>query len=108
MIRISRITLGFLIVFFSSTEIFANDTIRIQVKTNERTAAALGFAVEGRKCGTAGKSYDGKGPTNKKYVFGYRRHTLFGADIICGSQVLTKDSTVTLVVLGDSCSIVVD
>ncbi|KTD11750.1 hypothetical protein Lgra_1208 [Legionella gratiana] len=108
MIRSSLITLSSLTIFFSSTEIFANDTIRVHVKTNEKTTAALGFVVEGKKSGTAGKSYSGKGPSNKKYVFGYRKHTPFGADIICGSTTLTKDSTVTLVVLGDNCSITVD
>ncbi|ARB91654.1 hypothetical protein [Legionella longbeachae] len=102
------IILSCLISFFYSTGIFANDTIRVQVKTNEKSAAALGFVVEGKKSGTAGKSYLGRGPSNKKYVFGFRKHTPFGDDIICGSKTLTKDSTVTLVVLGDNCSITVD
>lgn len=106
--RSSILTLGYLTMFVSATEIFADDTIRIHVKTNERTAAALGFVVDGKKSGNAGKSYAGKGPTNKKYVFGYRKHSVFGTDVICGSRTLTKDSTVTLVVLGDNCSITVD
>ncbi|VEB34896.1 Uncharacterised protein [Legionella sainthelensi] len=102
------VILSCLPTFFSSTDIFANDTIRVHVKTNEKTAAALGFVVEGKKSGTAGKSYSGRGPSNKEYVFGFRKHTPFGDDIVCGSKTLTKDSTVTLVVLGDNCSIIVD
>ncbi|KTD67634.1 hypothetical protein Lsan_0293 [Legionella santicrucis] len=106
--RSSLIILSCFTIFFFSTDVFANDTIRVHVKTNEKTAAALGFVVEGKKSGTAGKSYSGRGPSNKKYVFGFRKHTVFGDDVICGSKTLTKDTTVTLVVLGDNCSIIID
>ncbi|STY31075.1 Uncharacterised protein [Legionella wadsworthii] len=97
-----------IILFSFSIQSFAEDTIRVQVKTNEKTAAALGFTVDGKKSGARGKYYSGKGPVNKKYIFGYRKHSAFGDDVLCGSEVLTKDSVVTLKTEGKSCSIVVN
>ena len=108
MIKSSIKILSFLVIFFSSIQVFANDTIRVNVKTNEQKAAALGFAVDGKKYGTRGKSYSGKGPANKEYVFGYRKNFSISPDISCGSKTLTKDSTITLVITGEHCSIVVD
>ncbi|MCW8387705.1 hypothetical protein OQJ15_15455 [Fluoribacter dumoffii] len=97
-----------LIVFSVSLQAIANETIKVQVKTKEATAAALGFTVEGKKSGARGKSYSGKGPVNKVYVFGYRKNSAFGPDILCGSHKLTKDSIVTLVTTGNHCSIEVN
>ncbi|MCW8409388.1 hypothetical protein OQJ13_10420 [Legionella sp. PATHC035] len=99
--------IGF-ILFSFSIQAIAKDTITVQVKTDEKTAAALGFTVEGKKSGARGKSYSGKGPANKVYIFGYRKNSAFGPDILCGSQKLAKDSIVTLVTTGDHCSIEID
>mgnify|MGYP006892798464 FL=1 len=96
------------VLFSFSIHAFADDTIKVQVKTDEQTAAALGFIVDGKKSGARGKSYSGKGPANKVYVFGYRKNSAFGKDIMCGSQKLAKDSTVTLVTTGEHCTIQVD
>ncbi|KTC80600.1 hypothetical protein [Legionella cherrii] len=97
-----------LILFSFTIQAIAKDTITVQVKTDEKTAAALGFTVEGKKSGARGKSYSGKGPANKVYIFGYRKNSAFGPDILCGSQKLAKDSIVTLVTSGDHCSIEID
>ena len=97
-----------LIIFSFSIQVLANDSIRVHVKTNEKTAAALGFTVDGKKSGTLGKSYLGKGPVNRKYIFGYRKNSALGPDVLCGSQVLTKDSIVILVTANDRCSIVIN
>ncbi|WP_392538170.1 hypothetical protein [Legionella sp. 227] len=99
--------IGF-IIFSFAIQAIAKDTISVQVKTDEKTAAALGFTVEGKKSGARGKSYSGKGPANKVYIFGYRKNSAFGPDILCGSQKLAKDSIVTLVTTGDHCSIEID
>ncbi|MFT4059935.1 MAG: hypothetical protein QM652_10350 [Legionella sp.] len=98
---------GLSIVFFSLTA-SATNTITVTVKTTEKSVAALGYAVEGKRLGGAGKSYTGKGPANHTYLFGYRKRLAYGDDFSCGSQVLTKDSTVTLVTDGEHCSIIVD
>ncbi|MCW8397355.1 hypothetical protein OQJ26_00915 [Legionella sp. PATHC038] len=99
--------IGFILFSFAIHAI-AKDTISVQVKTDEKTAAALGFTVEGKKSGARGKFYSGKGPANKVYIFGYRKNSAFGPDILCGSQKLAKDSIVTLVTTGDHCSIEID
>ncbi len=97
-----------LVILSFSIQALADDTIRVHVKTNEKTAAALGFTVDGKRAGTRGKSYLGKGPVNREYVFGYRKNSALGPDVLCGSQVLSKDSIVTLVTAGERCSIVVE
>lgn len=86
-----------------SLHVFAADTISISVKTNEKTAAAIGYTVGGKKSGGAGKSYVGKGPKNKTYAFGYRKKSVKGANISCGSLMLTKNSNVTLITKGNKC-----
>ncbi|MCE0721679.1 MULTISPECIES: hypothetical protein [Legionella] len=108
MIKKSLKNLSGLVLFSFSIQAFANDTIKVHVKTNEKTAAALGFTVEGKRSGSRGKIHSGKGPVNREYLFGYRKNSAFGPDVLCGSKVLTKDSTVTLVIAGDQCSIVVN
>src|SRR5690348_10785760 len=82
-------TLSSLILLLFSIQAFANETIHVRVKTNEKVAA-LGFIVEGKKSGMPGQSYTGKGPANKKYTFGYRKQSAFGPDITCGSEILSK------------------
>ncbi len=91
-----------------SMQAFADDTIKVHVKTKEKTAAAIGFTVGGKRSGSRGKIHSSKGPANREYIFGYRKNSTFGPDVLCGSKVLTKDSTVTLVIANDQCSIVVN
>lgn len=86
-----------------SLHVYAGKTIRITVKTDEHTATGIGYSVEGRASGTLGRTYHGRGVTNKEYVFGYRKHTIMGININCGSSILTKDSTIILVMKGDKC-----
>lgn len=108
MIKKSLKNLNALVLLSFSMQAFAHDTIRVDVKTKEKTAAALGFTVDGKRSGSRGKIHSGKGPVNREYIFGYRKNSAFGPDVLCGSKVLTKDSTVTLVMVGDQCSIVVN
>jgi hypothetical protein len=86
----------------------ATNTIKITVKSTEKSVAALGYAVVGKRLGGAGKLYIGKGPANQVYVFGYRNRLAYGDEFTCGSTVLTKDSTVILVSDGKNCTITVD
>ena len=86
-----------------SLQVFAEDTISITVKTNEKTAAGVGYSVGGKDSGGAGKSYKGKGPKNKKYSFGYRKNSVDGTNIPCGALTLTKNSSVTLITKGNKC-----
>lgn len=97
--------------FFSSIVIalfslhgFAANIITISVKTAEKKATGVGYSVGGKEIGGPGKSYTGKGPKNKKYLFGYRKKSV---DISCGAYTLTKDSTVTLISNGNKCHSVV-
>ena len=92
-----------IIIAVSSLQAFAEDSIKITVKTNEKAAAALGYSVGGKESGGAGKSFVGKGPKNKKYKFGYKKDTVNGPNISCGALTLTKNSTVTLVMKGHKC-----
>ncbi|HHT0593359.1 TPA: hypothetical protein ACTXXA_002273 [Legionella anisa] len=108
MIKKSLENLSVLALLSFSIQAHANDTIRVHVKTNEKTAAAIGFTVDGKRSGSRGKIHSGNGPVNREYIFGYRKNSTFGHDVLCGSKVLTKDSTVTLVIRGDQCSIVVN
>jgi hypothetical protein len=90
-----------------SLQSFAENTIKITVQTDEKRAAGIGYSVAGKKLGTLGKSYSGKGPINQKYVFGYRQDSFRGANITCGELTLTKDTTITLVTQGNECLSVV-
>lgn len=80
-----------------SLQAFAEDEIEITVSTEEKSAAAIGYTVEGKASGGPGKSYTGKGPINKEYVFGYRKDSKDGEDIRCGVVTLTKNTHITLV-----------
>ena len=79
----------------------AEDMIKVTVIATGK-AMAVGYQVEGKRVGGLGKSYSGKGPVNKKYSFGYRKHPI-GADISCGSLTLGKSSNVKLVTNGEQC-----
>lgn len=91
-----------------SLSAFADDQIKITVKTDEKTAAAIGYAVGGKALGGLGKTYSGSGPTNKKYVFGYRKHSIYGANVTCGELVLNKDSIVVIVADGNKCQVLIN
>jgi len=108
MIRNSIKIIGGTIFAVLSLQIFAENTIRITVKTEERTAAGIGYSVEGKIAGSIGKSYTGKGLKNKKYLFGYRKISISGTNISCGTKTLTKDTTITLVTQGDKCQSVIN
>ena len=79
----------------------ADDMIKVTVVATEK-AMAVGYQVEGKRVGGLGKTYSGKGPVNKKYSFGYRKHPI-GADISCGSIILSKSSKVKLITKGEQC-----
>lgn len=98
--------IGCVIIALFSVQAFAADPIKINVKTNEKTAQGIGYSVDGEESGGAGKSYSGTGPKNKLYKFGYRT-TAQGEDIRCGTVKLTKNSNVTLVVKRGKCHSVV-
>ena len=79
------------------------EQITVSVTTNDPTAAAIGYTVEGKESGGSGKSYTGHGPSNQTYAFGFRKTSVKGKNISCGSAVLTKNSNVTLVTKGNRC-----
>lgn len=93
--------------FIGSSSVFAANTIDITVTTNDRTAAVIGYSVNGKKSGGTGKSYRGKGPGSSTYLFGYRRSYLGGKDIPCGSHALTENSHVILINKGNRCRSIV-
>ena len=74
------------------------------MKTNEKSAAGIGYTIGGKESGGAGKSYVGTGQKNKSYAFGYRKDSANGANIRCGSLNLTKDSKVSLITKNGKCS----
>lgn len=96
-----------LIIALFSLQSFASKIIRVNIRTNEPKAAALGFSVDGRKAGGVGKSFSGRGPVNRTYLFGYRTKAPQRTNVSCGSHVLTKDSTVTLITKGNHCQSIV-
>ncbi len=108
MIRSSLKLAGIMYSLLFSLSAFADDIIHITVKTTETTAAGIGYLVEGKAAGGLGKTYTGQGTKNKQYVFGYRKSLVTGTNIFCGTRVLTKDSTVTLVTKGEKCQVVVE
>jgi hypothetical protein len=91
-----------------SLQTYADNRISIQVKTSEKTAAGIGYSVGGKELGGSGKSYSGKGPINQRYLFGYRKNSANGPNIQCGSLILTKNSSVTLVTKGNKCQSVLN
>ncbi|MCE0723245.1 MULTISPECIES: hypothetical protein [Legionella] len=90
-----------------SSFVYAEQTIRITVTTNDQNAAGIGYLVNGKKIGGPGKSYTGKGPKNGKYLFGYRIKSAQGRDVSCGSHKLTRDSYVILLAKKNKCRSIV-
>jgi hypothetical protein len=103
MITYSTKIYGCIIITLLSFQVFAGDTIKVTVTTNENSANGIGYSVDGRDFGGAGKSYVGDGPKNKRYFFGYRKKSLRVADVSCGALTLTKNSNVMLVMKGSQC-----
>ncbi|MBL7479379.1 hypothetical protein [Legionella bononiensis] len=103
MIRQVSKSLGCIFISLFSIHAFAADTIKITVKTMEKNAVAIGFTVDNKEFGTLGKSYSGRGPKDKEYYFGYKKDSLFGDNISCGSLTLTQDSTIVLMVQDNKC-----
>lgn len=91
-------------VFFALISFCASaaDTIKITVKTNA-DAAAIGFEVGGNKSGGLGKSYSGKGPSNKEYSFGFKKGTIFGDSIYCGTLLLDQNCSINLIYQDNKC-----
>ncbi len=96
--------IGFLLLVLFSYSIWATDTIKIIVKTNDN-AGAIGYRVDGTDHGGLGKLYVGNGPKGKEYFFGYRKDSVFGKDIKCGSLILSKDTVANLIVQDNKCII---
>lgn len=91
------------ILAISCIQADASDKIKVTVKTSEKTAAAIGFSVNGDKTGSLGKSHTSKGPMNQEYHFGFRKNSAFGEDISCGALILTQSSTVNLIYQDQKC-----
>ena len=106
MIKHSIKTISCIIITLFSLPTFAENIIKVTVKTSEKSAIAIGYSVVGKSAGTIGSSYSGKGPKYKKYSFGYR-NKINGDDIDCGDLTLTKDSVITLVTKNNKCISVV-
>jgi hypothetical protein len=82
---------------------FSEDTISVTVKMDGKTAAGIGYSVGGKDFGGSGTTYEGKGPKNKSYLFGYRKNSVKGVNISCGALTLTKNSNVILVTKDNKC-----
>lgn len=98
---------GITITLFS-LQSFAENKITVHVQTSEQSAAGIGYSVRGKQSGSPGKSHSGQGPINEKYLFGYRKNSALGPNILCGSLVLTESSSITLVTKGDKCESVLN
>ncbi|CAM2812615.1 hypothetical protein [Legionella worsleiensis] len=86
-----------------AAQVFAADTIKVTVKTTEKNAIAIGFTVDHKEYGTLGKSYTGRGPKDKVYYFGFRKDSILGENVSCGSLTLTQPSTVVLMMQENKC-----
>ncbi len=104
MVRRTTLSLSCIFASLFSMQVSAADIIKVTVKTSEKAAVAIGFTVEAREFGTLGKTYKGKGPVNKEYRFGYKKDSIFGDNVDCGSLTLTKDSTIILIKQDNKCT----
>jgi hypothetical protein len=103
MIKSLITALSLVLIALFSSQICAQNIIQVTVTTTEKAAAGIGFSVEGKNRGGMGKSYEGTGPQNKQYTFGYRKKSIVGVNISCGTLTLTKNSKVVLVSKNDKC-----
>lgn len=91
------------VLLLASSSVMAKDMITVTVKTKIVNAAAIGFTVDGQNYGSLGREYSGKAPAHRDFSFGYRKDSIFGADISCGNLVLDKNSTVLLITDNNRC-----
>ena len=91
------------LTLFSLHTFAAGKRISVTVSTAERSAAGIGFSVNGRNTGGAGRSFTGRGPQNSRYIFGFRQNSVTGKNVSCGSLTLKSNSRVNLVYIGGRC-----
>lgn len=104
MLNSSRISFSAVLLSLITSQAFSTDTINITVNTKEKDVIAIGYSVNGNKFGALGNSFSGKGPINQEYQFGYKKDSIFGEDVSCGSLTLNQDSKVILVKTNNQCS----
>jgi hypothetical protein len=108
MIKFNMKVMSCSVLLFTSLQSFAEETIKVTVKTNDKRAAAIGFSVEKKNSGSLGSSHTSRGPKDKSYQFGYKLDSIFGPGVDCGFLVLTRDSVVTLIKDGGKCQGILD
>ncbi len=85
--------------------------IQINVQSSSKEVFGLGFAINGKDHGGAGKTYSITGmPVGGLYNFGVRVGGPFGNDVDCLKQgkkffVLKTDTTAVLTYLGSRCTL---
>ncbi|WP_367606251.1 hypothetical protein [Legionella sp. W05-934-2] len=101
--RISITSVFVLLATFTKFS-FAAEKITVEVFSDSKNVAAIGYTVNNKEHGDAGSRTRGKGPANATYHFGLRCGSLFGEDISCGSLLLTTNSKIRLTVTGKECT----
>src|SRR5688572_1333456 len=99
-----KLSCSMLVLFSLNAFAQDSDTIKVTVHTDEQTAAAIGCEVDGKKLGGPGKSYTCEGPKGKNYIFGFRKDTVHGTNVNCGSSTLDKDADITLTLKDGACT----
>lgn len=94
----------FIYLFTFAALSFASNKIFVEVFTDYKDAAAIGYKVKGKNHGSLGRRMKGSGPVDELYHFGIRCKSIFGDDLGCGSLLLTKNSTIQLMVSGEECT----
>lgn len=97
------VILLFVLSVCQSNQGFASDKITIEVFTDYKKAAAIGFKVNDKQHGSLGKHTKGSGPADQTYFFGMKRGSVFGKNINCGSLRLSKNSKISLVLTDEVC-----
>lgn len=100
-----RSVLGIVMMLFALNSY----AIQVSVSSSSNGVAALGFTVNGKNHGGAGKSYSNSDVPAGSYSFGVRVGGLLGKDVGCtvkgnGNVTLTKDASVTLNYNGKTCT----
>jgi len=96
----------FLFIF---TFVSTSHAIQINVKSSSKEVSALGFTVNGKNHGGAGKSYLASNMPAGTYEFGVRVNGLFGTDVPCSYHSkkeiqLNKDTMAILNYDGQACT----
>lgn len=89
-----------------SVNSFAAKTISVTVAVDtniakSKTVIGIGFTVNGKSSGGAGKRTTKTGPAGATYKFGFRDYR---EDVSCGSSVLKQNSMVVLYYVGNKCT----